>query len=324
MGAKAQHLRYTRTMDVLLLAPRDHERWHDALTLHLARVLPGTRIHRWPELGPDPHAIEIAMVWTAPPVMFEKLPNLRCVMALGAGVDDLARALPPGIALTRVVDPALTASMTEYVLFHVLRHHRGMDAYAADRSQRAWHPRPYPPASSRTIGILGLGELGGHVARTLAGLGFRVCGLSRTEARIAGVTCVSGEGALETVLGQSEIVVCLLPLTGETRDLLDAHAFARMPRGAYLINAARGAVVVDADLIAALDTGHLSGAALDVFRQEPLPPEHPFWTHPKITMTPHVASLTNLESVAAQLADNVCRYAAGKPLAHQVDRTRGY
>jgi glyoxylate/hydroxypyruvate reductase A len=194
----------------------------------------------------------------------------------------------------------------------------------ADRGQRAWHPRPYPPASSRAIGVLGLGELGGHVARTLAGLGFRVRGLSRTPARIDGVTCESGEGALDAVLGQSEIVVCLLPLTAGTRDLLDARAFARMPRGAYLINAARGAVVVDQDLVAALDTGHLSGAALDVFRQEPLPPEHPFWTHPKITMTPHVASLTNLESVAAQLADNVARHAAGTPLAHAVDRARGY
>jgi glyoxylate/hydroxypyruvate reductase A len=311
-------------MHVLLMPPRNPERWHDALTLWLARALPGTRVHLWPDLGPDPAAIEIAMVWTAPPELFEKLPGLRCVMALGAGVDDLAPLLPPGIALTRVVDAALTASMTEYVLYHVLRHHRGMDAYRADREQRVWHPRPYPPASERSISVLGLGELGAHVARTLAGLSFRVHGLSRTPRHVADVTCLSGEGALEAVLGHGEILVCLLPLTPETRDLLDAAAFARMPRGACLINAARGAVVVDADLLAALDTDHLSGATLDVFRQEPLPPEHPFWRHPRVTITPHVASLTNLDSVAAQLADNVRRFAAGEALVHAVDRDRGY
>jgi glyoxylate/hydroxypyruvate reductase A len=311
-------------MHVLLMPPRDHQRWHEALTLRLGRAVPGTRVHLWPDLGPDPAAIEVAMVWTAPPELFAKLPGLRCVMALGAGVDDLAPALPPGIALTRVVDNALTASMTEYVLFHVLRHHRGMDAYRADREARDWHPRPYPPASGRSIGVLGLGALGGHVARTLGGLGFRVYGLSRTARRIADVTCVTGEGALETVLGHSEILVCLLPLTAATRDLLDARAFARMPRGAHLINAARGALVVDEELLAALDTDHLSGATLDVFRAEPLPPEHPFWRHPRVTITPHVASLTNLDSVAAQLADNVRRFAAGEPLANAVDRDLGY
>ncbi|HWN67755.1 MAG TPA: NAD(P)-dependent oxidoreductase, partial [Haliangium sp.] len=142
--------------------------------------------------------------------------------------------------------------------------------------------------------------------------------------RIADVTCLSGEGALDAVLGHSEILVCLLPLTGETRDLLSARAFARMPRGACLINAARGAVVVDDDLLAALDTDHLSGATLDVFRHEPLPPQHPFWRHPRVTVTPHIASLTNLDSVAAQLAENVRRHVAGKPLVHAVDRDRGY
>jgi glyoxylate/hydroxypyruvate reductase A len=311
-------------MHVLLMPPRDHERWHDALTIRLGRALPGTRVHLWPEVGPDPAAIEVAMVWTAPPELFEKLPRLRCVMALGAGVDDLAPVLPPHIALTRVVDAALTASMTEYVLYHVLRYHRSMDAYRADRELRAWHPRPYPPAAERSIGVLGLGALGTHVARTLAGLGFRVYGLSRAPKHIADVTCVTGEGALDTVLAHSQILVCLLPLTDETRDLLGAHAFARMPRGACLINAARGAVVVDEELLAALDMDHLSGATLDVFRQEPLPPAHPFWRHPRVTVTPHIASLTNLESVAAQLTDNVCRFAAGKPLAHAVERGRGY
>lgn len=322
--ARAPAFGYTRSMHVLLMPPRDHERWHDALTLRLARAVPGARLHLWPDLGPDPAAVEIAMVWSAPPELFAKLPGLRCVMGLGAGVDDLAPALPPGIALTRVVDAALTASMTEYVLYHVLRQHRGTDAYRGDRELGAWQPRPYPPASERSIAVLGLGELGGHVARTLAGLGFRVYGLSRTRRRIPAVTCLSGEGALDSVLGHGEIVVCLLPLTAETRDLLGARAFARMPRGAHLINVARGAVVVDEDLLAALDTDHLSGATLDVFRHEPLPPEHPFWRHPRVTITPHIASLTNLESVAGQLAENVRRFAAGEPLRHAVDRARGY
>lgn len=311
-------------MDVLLHPPRDNERWHDALAPRIARALPGTHLRVWPERGPDPGRIEVALVWGAPPDMFASLPGLRCVMALGAGVDDLLPVVPPGVTLARLVDPALTASMTEYVLYHVLRYHRGMEAYTADRAQRLWHPRSYPPASARSVGVLGLGELGGHAARTLASLGFRVLGWSRTARQMEGVECMSGPDSLDTLLAQSDIVVCLLPLTPETRDILDARSFAHMRRGAHLINAARGAHVVDDDLLAALDTGHLAGAALDVFREEPLPPDHPFWRHPRITLTPHIASLTSLDSVAKELTANLRRFVAGKPLKHLVDRDRGY
>ena len=323
-------------MDVLLLPPRDDERWHDALTVHLARTRPGVRVRRADEVLAAPAGVELALVWTAPPPLLAALPDLRCVMALGAGIDGLLPLVPEGVTLTRLVDASLAASMREYVLFHVLRYHRAMDAYEADGARQHWQPRPYPPASARTVGVLGLGELGRSVASALAGLGFRVLGLRRGAAEgrdgdagaeggaLAGVRCLNGEAGEAEILAESEILVCLLPLTDETRDYFDAQRVARMRPGAQLINVARGAHVVDEVLLAALDAGHLSAATLDVFRQEPLPPEHPFWRHPKVTVTPHVASLTNLDAVAAQLADNVCRYAEGRPLLHVVDRARGY
>lgn len=310
-------------MDILLEPDRDHERWRALLGERLARGLPGARLRRREEIE-DATAVAAAVVWRPAPDFCAALPNLRCVMALGAGVEDLVSLLPAGMPLTRVVDRQLTDSMTEYVLLHVLRYHRNQPAHAADQQHRTWQPRGYPPARERTVGILGMGVLGTDAAARLVALGFRVLGWSRARKHVPGVESLCGPDGLDVLLGQSHVVVCLLPLTAETADILDARAFARMRRGAYLINAARGAHVVDEDLIAALDAGQLAGATLDVFRQEPLPPAHPFWAHPRVTMTPHVASLTDPASVADQICENLRRLHAGEPLLHQVDRALGY
>lgn len=328
-------------MDVLIRSGRDDDGLRALLAQGLAGRLPGVRLHTWTELagqaqaGPGPRiepgpgigpgaGIEVAVVWKPDPAMWAGMPDLRCVMALGAGVEDLVAAIPAGVLLTRVVDPLLTASMTEYVLLHVLRYHRNQPAHEADQAGGMWHAREYPRASERTVGILGLGALGADAARRLADLGFRVLGWSRGPKHVPGVHGLHGPDGLDALLGQSQIVVCLLPHTAATENILDARAFARMPRGACVINAARGAHVVDADLIAALDAGQLAGATLDVFRQEPLPATHPFWTHPGVTMTPHIASLTDYQAVAAAICDNICRLHAGQPLRDLVDRTRGY
>jgi len=291
----------------------------------LGKLLPDLEIRIWPELG-DPAEIEAALVWRPPPGLLASLPKLRLICSLGAGVDHLFTdpQLPAHVPVVRLVDPYMTAAMSEYVQFQVLRLHRQDPAYAAQQRERIWRPLPQPNAAERQVGVLGLGELGSDAALKLRVLGFEVAGWSRTERRLAGIACHHGRDGLEQMLRRSEILVCLLPLTPETEGILDARLFARLPRGAAIINVARGGHLVETDLIPALDSGQLSAAVLDVFRQEPLPENHPFWTHPRIIMTPHVAAATHAPTAAPIVADNLRRLAEGKPLVNRVDPTRRY
>ena len=291
----------------------------------LGKLLPDLEIRIWPELG-DPAEIEAALVWRPPPGLLASLPKLRLICSLGAGVDHLFTdpQLPAHVPVVRLVDPYMTAAMSEYVQFQVLRLHRQDPAYAAQQRERIWRPLPQPNAAERRVGVLGLGELGSDAALKLRVLGFEVAGWSRTERRLPGIACHHGRDGLEQMLRRSEILVCLLPLTPETEGILDARLFARLPRGAAIINVARGGHLVEADLIPALDSGQLSAAVLDVFRQEPLPENHPFWTHPRIIMTPHVAAATHAPTAAPIVADNLRRLAEGKPLVNRVDPTRRY
>jgi glyoxylate/hydroxypyruvate reductase A len=222
-----------------------------------------------------------------------------------------------------MVDPALTEGMVEYVTGHVLRHHLGMDHHIHGL-KGVWRVDVPPLARERTVGILGLGELGAACAEALAGLRFRVVGWSRRQKAVPGVLCRSGaEGLLDT-LAEAEILVLLLPLTTATESLMDADRLGRLPEGAMIINPGRGALIDDAALITALDKGDIGHATLDVFRQEPLPPEHPFWSHPKVTVTPHIASETRPESASRVIAENIRRCEAGEPLLYLVDRRAGY
>lgn len=270
--------------------------------------------------------IDFAVVWYPPPGLLARLPNLRAVMSLGAGVDhaftdpDLPRAVP----LVRLVDPALTEQMTEWVTMNVLRHHRLMPLYAEQQARAWWKRHDIPRAHERRVGIMGLGELGRAAAKALHPFGFPLAAWVTRPRAWAGGEIYAGAEGLAPFLARSDIVVCLLPLTAATRGVLDARAFARMPRGGSVINGARGGHVVATDLIAALDSGHLAAATLDVFATEPLPADDPLWRHPRITITPHVAAVTLAETAAREIAANIRRCRAGAPMAGVIDRDRQY
>jgi glyoxylate/hydroxypyruvate reductase len=291
----------------------------------LARHIPDLELRVWPDLG-DPTEIDAALVWRPPQGLLDRLPNLRLILSLGAGVDHVLAdpSLPSGIPIARLVDPHMTAAMSEYVQLQVLRLHRGDFFYLAQQHARIWRPRAQPNAAQRRVGVLGLGVLGGDAALKLKVLGFDVAGWSRTEKKLAGIPSFHGADGLGSLLERSEILVCLLPLTPATLGILDARLFARLPRGAAIVNCARGAHLVEADLLAALESGQLSAAVLDVFRDEPLPPDHPFWRHERIVVTPHVAAATHAPTAALAVAENLRRLRDGRPLLNRVGASEGY
>jgi glyoxylate/hydroxypyruvate reductase A len=247
----------------------------------------------------------------------------KAVLNLWAGVETLVTNPTLTQPLCRMVDPAMTDSMAEWVTGHALRHHLGMDRHIHGLNG-VWDQVTPPLAAERPVSILGFGALGQACARRLAAVGFPVTGWSRGPRAVPGFTCLSGAEGLAAALADAQILVLLLPLTPETENTLDAAAIARMPRGAFVINPGRGALIDDAALLAALDAGHLAHATLDVFRTEPLPTDHPFWAHPRVTVTPHVAAETRPATASRVVAENVRRGEAGLPLLHRVDRARGY
>ena len=286
---------------------------------------PGLDLREWPEIG-DPNDIEYALVWKPPKGELKTYPNLKVIFSVGAGIDHLASdpELPKNVPVVRMVEPGLTAGMTEFVLMSVLYHHRFMLDYAAQARQRVWREIEQVPAWDRRVGVMGLGVLGGEVAGKLVALGFDVAGWSRGPKDLPGVASFHCEGGFARFLNRSDISVCLLPLTPETTDILDARAFAALPKGAALISVGRGPQVIEADLLAALESGHLDGATLDVFRDEPLPADSPFWDHPRVVVVPHVASMTIARSACEVVIDNIRRFEAGQPLLHVVDLDKGY
>jgi glyoxylate/hydroxypyruvate reductase len=296
-------------------------RWRSQLT----RLTQQLDIRVWPEIG-NPAEIDYALVWRPEPGFLASLPNLKLILSLGAGVDHLLGdpRLPRHLPIVRLVDPHMTDAMSEYVVLQVLRLHRRDLDYRAQQEAGIWHELDQSNAVERRVGILGLGELGQDAARKLKALGFDVAGWSRGEKAVAGVGSYAGAAGLPQLLGRSEILVCLLPLTAETEGILNARALALLPKGAALVNAARGAHLVEEDLLAALASGQISAAVLDVFREEPLPAGHPFWRHPRILITPHVAAFTNPTTAAPIILDNIHRFEEGLPLLNRVDPARGY
>jgi len=297
----------------------DH--WREAL----GQRIPGLDFRAYPDIG-NPEDIEFALTWKAPRDTYEGLPNLKVVCSLGQGVDHIFEAggLPDGTQIVRIVDPWMGRAMAEWTLLQVLRFHRNGHLYEQAQRDKRWENFGAEETSTRRVGILGLGALGAEAARVIAGLGFDVAGWSRSRKEIDGVTSYAGEAELDAFLARTEILCGLLPLTPETENLVDAGFLAKLPKGACFVNSGRGAQVVEEDLLAALDSGHLAGAALDVFRTEPLPQDHPFWTHPKVQVWPHVSAQTNAESAADQVAENIRRCFAREPLVNTVDRSKGY
>jgi glyoxylate/hydroxypyruvate reductase A len=273
-----------------------------------------------------PADIDLALVWLPPPGLLASLPNLKAILSLGAGVDSMLNdpTLPTNLPLCRLVDPSLTATMSEYVLLHTLKYHRMQDLFARDQRERRWQLRlPKAPVNTR-VGILGLGVLGSDAARVLGKYGFSLRGWSRSQKELDGVTCFAGSEQLGAFLAETDILVCLLPLTDETQGILNRSLFEQLPSGARLIHVGRGAQLVEADLLEALEDGRLAGATVDVFVKEPLPEDHPFWRHPAIDITPHAASYSEPSVGAEVIADNIRRFFDGRPLRHVVDRARGY
>ena len=286
---------------------------------------PGLDLREWPEIG-DPADIDYALVWRPPPGELKSYPNLKVIFSVGAGIDHLSSDpdLPAGVPVVRMVEQGLTAGMTEFVLMSVLYHHRFMLDYAAQAREHVWREIDQVPAWDRRVGIMGLGVLGSDAAEKLVALRFDVAGWSGSPKDLPGVTSFHGPDGFLPFLNRSDILVCLLPLTPATTDILDARAFAALPRGASLISVGRGQQVVEADLLAALESGHLDGATLDVFRDEPLPADSPFWDHPRVVVIPHVASMTIARGACEFVIDNIRRFEAGQPLQHVVDLGKGY
>lgn len=299
----------------------DREGWIKALTA----AWPGIDVRVWPDTG-NKAEIDYAFVWKQPAGILSDLPNLKVIFSLGAGVEHVLTdtTLPDHIPLVRMVDPTLVTGMVEFVVMRVLHYHRFMPDYEAQQKAGVWKQLPQLLPSERRVGILGLGELGAACAKALTGFGFDVGGWSRTAKDMAGLQGFTGPEQLDAFLARTDILVCLLPLTDQTRGILNRRTLSALPKGAYLINAARGGHLVEDDLTPLLDAGHLAGATLDVFAVEPLPAAHPFWTHPKITVVPHAAALTHPGTASRIVAANIDRHRRGEPLHNVVDRARGY
>jgi glyoxylate/hydroxypyruvate reductase A len=292
---------------------------------HLRDAMPGLDFRVWPEVG-DPRDIEAALVWKAPEGELRKFPNLKLIINLGAGVDSIVkdRTLPAGIPIVRIADDEMSRMMAQFVLAAVLRHYRDFVSFARAQKERRWHYVHPHEAAECSVGVMGLGNLGGMAASELVRQGFKVAGWARTPKSIEGVESFHGDSGLAPFLARSGILVVMLPLTLETEGILDAKTLALLPRGAKLVNVGRGQLVDEDALIAALRSGHVAEATLDVFRTEPLPKESPLWDFDQVLVTPHLASVAIPRTAARQVAENLRRLAAGEPLLNVVDPKRGY
>jgi glyoxylate/hydroxypyruvate reductase A len=288
----------------------------------LRAALPQAEVSLWQCGAP---LADYAVVWAPPQAFFDEQTGLKAVFNTGAGVDALMRLrLPEGLPIVRLDDAGMAVQMAEYVCHAVIRHTRGFGHYAERQTRGEWLQHAAPPRAECPVGVLGLGVLGARVARALAELEFPVNGWSRLPKALDGVRGFHGAAQLPAFLAASRVLVCLLPLTPDTRDILNRTNLSQLPRGAYLINVARGAHLVDDDLLELLDSAHLAGATLDVFRTEPLPPQHPFWAHPKITVTPHISARTLLVESIAQIAGKIVALERAEPVRGVVDLQRGY
>jgi len=298
----------------------DPQPWRQAF----AKAFPQMPFEVWPDVA-DANAVRYALVWNPPTGLLKKLPNLRAILALGAGVDALlADPATPPVPVVRLVDAGLAAQMAEYAVYAVLHFHRRMGDYRQLQQNHKWKPLEPVSASEWTVGIMGMGVIGGMTARYLVTLGYRVRGWSRSGKVVEGVQGFAGDAQLESFLSGSRVIINVLPLTAHTNGILNARAFAAMPRGSFVVNIGRGGHLVEADLLSALETGQIGGAMLDVFNEEPLPSSSALWAHPNVVVTPHVAGVTIAAEAEAQVIANVRRMERGEEAVGVVDRTKGY
>ncbi|ARP85589.1 2-hydroxyacid dehydrogenase [Bordetella genomosp. 9] len=309
-------------MHVLFACP--HNDPADWLPL-LASELPDCRISVWDPQGP-PSGADVALVWKPPAALFAHEPNLKALFNLGAGVDALLAMpeLPPHIQIVRLEDAGMAVQMAEYALYALLRASRNFGRYEADQAAARWAPLPGLRRAQWPVGVLGLGEMGARVAQSIAAFDYPVAGWSRSPRSIDGVQCFAGQDKLSGFLRRTRVLVNVLPLTPETNGILNRETLSQLMPGAHLINVGRGPHLNEDDLLALLEEGRIEGATLDVFGVEPLPPSHPFWTHPRVHITPHIAASTLREEAVAQIAAKVRRLARGEPISGVVTPQRGY
>jgi len=299
-------------------ARTDPQPWFDALR----QEFPKAQLQAWSSGAPP---ADYAIVWAPPQQFFDEQTQLKALFNMGAGVDALLkRDIAPQLPIVRLNDAGMAVQMAEYVCHALIRHTRQFDVFEAQARTGLWHEPVALERARYPVGILGLGVLGERVAQAVVALDFPVLAWSRSTKQVAGVRSFCGTDQLPAFLAQTRVLVNLLPLTPETENLLNRSTLGQLQSGAYLINVARGRHVVEDDVLALLDSGHLAGAALDVFRTEPLPPEHPFWRHPRVTVTPHIAARTLLPDTVAQIAGKIRALEAGLPIDGLVDRSRGY
>jgi len=274
----------------------------------------------------DAGAVEAILAFRLPPGVVERYPRLRFVAAAGAGVDEMlaSTTLPEHVPVTRAHDPMQAVRMAQYVALCVLRWHRELPRFERQQARREWQRVASERESAWTVGLMGYGALGRAVAASLASFGYPLRIWTRTRHDVSGIASFAGPGELAAFASGTRVLVCLLPLTAATKRLVSRALLDALPRGAYVVNVSRGAIVDEAALIAGLDAGHIAGASLDVFQQEPLPPESPLWRDARILVTPHIAAMPDPETAARQLLDNLARARRGEPLLHTVDRSRGY
>lgn len=313
-------------MSLVIIAPskKNTAYWQQRLHEILLEKGADVKVEVWPEVE-KPEEVLMAVTWKHPLESLYAYPHLKLISSMGAGVDHILKDpnLPMHWRVVRIVDEQLARSMSNYLLATTLSYHKQLYHYYNIQQEHRWGYSENPEIELRP-GIMGLGELGSDIAQKLQELGFEVSGYSRTPKELSGVTTYAGEEELDSFLAQVNLLICLLPLTDETRNLLNYEFFKRCSKGTFLINVARGEHLVEEDLIKALDEGLLAGVTLDVFRQEPLPKEHPFWKHPKVFITPHIASVTNPDAAIPQVAENYVRMLRNKPLLNQINRMSGY
>lgn len=291
-----------------------------------AKYLPEAEIEIW-HAGEKNQPCDYAVVWSPPEAMLAELATVKAIFVTGAGVDALLKfsdALPSNIPIIRLEDAGMAVQMAEYVTHSVLRYFRRFDEYEAQARAGQWAPLPQHHKEDFAVGVLGMGVLGTRVLEALAPFGFPLRGWSRTEKSMPGVQTFTGADGLDTFLRGSRVLVCMLPLTPDTSNIMDRTNMSKLPAGAYIINVARGAHIAEPDLLTLIKSGHIAAATLDVFRNEPLPAQHPFWQEPRITITPHISALTLRRESVQQIAANIRKTEAGEQVAGIVDRTLGY
>lgn len=309
-------------MSLLLIVPdRTVPSWEKAIH----KIDADIEIDIWPAIR-NKERVQFAVCWNQPKHLLDSFPNLKAVSSLGAGVDHLLsdESLPASVDICRVVSSSLVQQMNEYIMGAVISIRRHFTRYARQKDQQQWQVHDHGKASSTQIGVMGLGAIGGPVARQLAQSGYSVSGWSRTSKDFANIRCFAGRDQLTNFLQKVQILICLLPLTKKTEGILNLELFKQIQSPGWIINVARGDHLVDEDLIYALDSNLLHGAWLDVFSEEPLPDKHPFWNRSNIIITPHVASITPPEEAAGQIVENYKRALSGMDLNNAVDQTLGY